>query len=300
METMKGLGRLMTAMVTPFDPAGEVDHDRLAELSQRLIDEGTDGLVATGTTGEAPTLSAAEKEAVWRTVKASAGQTPVIAGIGTNDTRATIALAETAAAVGVDALLVVNPYYNKPNQEGLFQHFQAVAQATPLPVILYNHPGRTGVSIEPATMARLAAVPGVVGVKDSSCSLELVSQYRRQTPPSFLIWSGDDPLTLPVLAVGGVGAISVTSHVAGRAMRRMIEAWYRGDVATARQLHLDLLPLHKALFASPSPGPTKAALALAGFPVGGVRLPLTPPEPELERQLADLIRPWREPQPATV
>jgi 4-hydroxy-tetrahydrodipicolinate synthase len=300
METMWGLGRLMTAMVTPFGPMGEVDHDRLAALSQRLIDEGTDGLVATGTTGEAPTLSAAEKEAVWRTVKASAGKTPVIAGIGTNDTRATVALAETAAAVGVDALLVVNPYYNKPNQEGLFQHFQAVAQATSLPVILYNHPGRTGVSIEPATMARLAAVPGVVGVKDSSCSLELVSQYRRLTPASFLIWSGDDPLTLPVLAVGGVGAISVTSHVAGRALRRMIAAWDRGDVATARQIHLDLLPLHKALFAAPSPGPTKAALALAGFPVGGVRLPLTPVEPELERQLADLIRPWREPQPARV
>jgi 4-hydroxy-tetrahydrodipicolinate synthase len=298
---MTSLGRMMTAMVTPFDVDGAVDHARLAALSRRLIDEGTDGLVPTGTTGEAPTLSAGEKQAVWRTVKeAAAGQVPVVAGIGTNDTAATMDLARAAAAVGVDAVLVVNPYYNKPNQEGLYQHFKAVAMATDLPVILYNHPGRTGVSIEPVTMARLSELPTVIGVKDSSCSLELVSQYRRVTGDAFRIWSGDDPLTLPILAVGGTGVISVTSHVAGRAIRRMIEAWDRGDLATARRLHLDLLPLHKALFASPSPGPTKAALTLAGFPAGSVRLPLTPAEPELERLLAELIVPWRESQPASV
>jgi 4-hydroxy-tetrahydrodipicolinate synthase len=291
--SMKSLGRLMTAMVTPFDSQGAVDHDRLAALARRLIDEGSDGLVATGTTGEAPTLSDAEKHAVWRTVRAAAGKTPVVAGVGTNDTAHTIELAKAAHAIGVDALLVVNPYYNKPNQDGLFQHFRAVAGATPLPVILYNHPARTGVTIEPPTIARLAELPNVVGVKDSSCNLELVSHYRRVTPSGFVIWSGDDPLTLPVLAVGGDGVISVTSHVAGMAIRRMLDAWESGDIATARQLHLDLLPLHKALFASPSPGPTKAALALAGFPVGSVRLPVTPAEPELERLLADLLQPWR-------
>lgn len=297
---MTTLGRLMTAMVTPFDRDGAVDHRRLAELTLRLIDEGSDGLVATGTTGEAPTLSAGEKQAVWRTVKEAAGALPVIAGIGTNDTMATVDLAKAAAAVGVDGLLVVNPYYNKPNQEGLYQHFKAVAMATELPVILYNHPARTGVSIEPTTIQRLQELPTVVGIKDSSCSLELVSQYRRVTPERFRIWSGDDPLTLPILAVGGHGVISVTSHVAGKAIRRMIEAWFQQDLATARQLHLDLLPLHKALFASPSPGPTKAALTLAGFPVGSVRLPLTPAEPDLERTLAELLVPWREPQTATV
>jgi 4-hydroxy-tetrahydrodipicolinate synthase len=294
---MMPLGRLMTAMVTPFDSEGAVDHPRLAALTRRLIGEGTDGLVATGTTGEAPTLSATEKHAVWRTVKEAAGKMPVVSGIGTNDTAATVELAKAAHGTGVDGLLVVNPYYNKPNQEGLYQHFKVVAEATPLPVILYNHPARTGVTIEPATIARLAALPNVVGVKDSSCSLELVSQYRRVTPASFVIWSGDDPLTLPILAVGGNGVISVTSHVAGPAIRRMLDAWECGDMATARQLHLDLLPLHKALFASPSPGPTKAALSLVGFPVGSVRLPVTPADRELERQLADLVRPWRETAP---
>lgn len=290
---MRPLGRLLTAMVTPFGADGAVDHARLADLTQRLLAEGSDGLVATGTTGEAPTLTIDEKVAVWRTVKAAAGAAPVVAGIGLNDTAATVDLARLAHGAGVDGLLVVNPYYNKPSQEGLYQHFRAVAAATPLPVILYNHPPRTGVSIEPGTIARLAELPNVVGVKDSAGSLELVSFYRRVTPTGFRIWSGDDPLTLPILSVGGDGVISVTSHVAGQAIARMLQAWDQGDLATARQLHLDLLPLHKALFASPSPGPVKAALACLGFAVGGVRLPLTPADDALADHLRELMAPFR-------
>ncbi|MBC7543822.1 MAG: 4-hydroxy-tetrahydrodipicolinate synthase [Candidatus Sericytochromatia bacterium] len=290
---MRPLGRLMTAMVTPFTAEDTVDHAQLAELTRRLIAEGSDGLVVTGTTGEAPTLSPTEKVAVWQTVVAAAGATPVIAGVGTNDTAASIELAKQAEAVGCEGLLAVNPYYNKPNQAGLFQHFQAIAVSTSLPLILYNHPPRTGVCIEPETLARLAELPNVVGIKDSSCSLELVSQYRRVTPEPFRIWSGDDLLTLPILSVGGHGVISVTSHVAGQAIRQMLIAWERGDVATARRLHLDLLPLHKALFMAPSPAPTKAALALLGFPVGGVRLPLTAADAALQTLLKDLLVPWR-------
>lgn len=296
---MRSLGRLLTAMVTPFGADGAVDHTRLADLTRRLLAEGSDGLVATGTTGEAPTLTVDEKVAVWRTVKAAAGTASVVAGIGLNDTAATAELARLAHGAGVDGLLVVNPYYNKPSQEGLYQHFRAVAAATPLPVILYNHPPRTGVSIEPGTIARLAELPNVVGVKDSAGSLELVSFYRRVTPAGFRIWSGDDPLTLPILSVGGDGVISVTSHVAGQVIARMLQAWDQGDVATARQLHLDLLPLHKALFASPSPGPVKAALARLGFDVGGVRLPLTPADDALADHLQELMAPFRAAMPVS-
>ncbi len=275
MTPYRDLGRMLTAMVTPFDTELRVDHARAAELARKLVAEGSDGLVVSGTTGESPTLSEDEKVALFRTIVAAVGErATVVAGTGSYDTAATVALSRRAAEAGVHGLLVISPYYNKPNQAGLLAHFTAVAGATELPVILYNHPGRTGVTIEADTMARLAEVPNIVGVKDSSGSLDLVTAYRIATPPDFLIWSGDDPLTLPYLAVGGRGVISVTAHVAGRELKAMLDAWDRGDVAEARRLHEATYALSKALFCAPSPSPTKYALARLGFPVGGVRLPL--------------------------
>jgi 4-hydroxy-tetrahydrodipicolinate synthase len=176
----------------------------------------------------------------------------------------------------VDGLLLISPYYNKPNQAGLYAHFSAIADAVSLPVVLYNHPGRTGVTIEPATMVELAKKPNIVAVKDSSGSLDLATDYRRQLPKDFVLYSGDDPLTLAYLAVGGAGVVSVSSHVAGREIKAMLDAWDRGDLAEAQRLNLALYELHKVLFCAPSPSPVKFALAHRGFDVGGVRLPLLP------------------------
>ncbi|MDB5100632.1 MAG: 4-hydroxy-tetrahydrodipicolinate synthase [Cyanobacteria bacterium RYN_339] len=269
------LGRVLTAMVTPFDAAGQVDHARAAELALKLVAEGSDGLVVSGTTGESPTLTKDEKIALFGTIKRAVGnRASVVAGTGSYATAETISLTQAAEAAGVDGILVISPYYNKPNQAGLKAHFSAVAAATSLPVILYNHPGRTGVTIEAPLMAELAKVPNIIAVKDSSGSLDLVTAFRLKCPSDFLIYSGDDPLTLQYLATGGYGVISVTSHVAGLEVKAMIEAWLRGDHAEALRLHLATYELSKALFCAPSPAPTKAALAKLGFPVGGVRLPL--------------------------
>jgi 4-hydroxy-tetrahydrodipicolinate synthase len=269
------LGRLLTAMVTPMDTEGRVDYERAGQLALRLMMQGSDGVVVSGTTGESPTLSDQEKANLFRAVvEAVAGRGAVVAGTGTNDTAAAVSLSRAAASAGADALLVVSPYYNKPDQSGLEAHFTAVAAATDLPVILYNHPGRTGVTIEPFTMAKLAQLPNVVGVKDSSGNLDLVTAYRLATGPDFVIWSGDDPLTLPYLAIGAHGVISVTSHVAGPLIRRMLDAWQEGDVVKARSLHEQTYAISKALFCAPSPAPTKYALEREGFAVGGVRLPL--------------------------
>lgn len=274
---MPDLGRLLTAMVTPFDAEGALDLPRLRALAQRLVAEGSDGLVVSGTTGESPTLTREEKLAAFSAVKEAVGdRATVVAGTGSYSTAESIALSRDAEARGVDALLLISPYYNKPSQAGLAAHFEAIADAVKIPVILYNHPGRTGVTIEPATLVRLARHPRIVGVKDSSGSLDLVTDYKRQVPADFVIWSGDDPLTLPYLSVGGHGVISVTSHVAGLEIKAMLDAWARGDRAEALRLHLALYELSKVLFCAPSPGPTKAALAHLGFPVGGVRLPLVP------------------------
>lgn len=295
MTTYRDLGRLLTAMVTPFDAELRVDHARAAELARKLVAEGSDGVVVSGTTGESPTLSEDEKVALFRTVVQAVGdpatlapsgrRATVVAGTGSYDTAAAVALSRRAAEAGVHGLLVISPYYNKPNQAGLLAHFTAVAGATELPLILYNHPGRTGVTIEPATMARLAEVPNIVGVKDSSGSLDLVTAYRLATPSDFLIWSGDDPLTLPYLAVGGRGVISVTAHVAGREIAAMLDAWERRDVAEARRLHEATYALSKVLFCAPSPSPTKYALERLGFPVGGVRLPLVACDEEARAQI---------------
>ena len=272
---MRTFGPVLTAMVTPFDKNLNVDFKRLGELALRLLDSGTTGIVVAGTTGESPTLSREEKLDVFRAVREIVGKrAPVIAGTGSYSTQEAVKLSMEAEEIGVDALLVVNPYYNKPSQEGLYQHFKTVAESVNIPVILYNHPGRTGVSIDPSTLKKLSAVPNIVGVKDSSGSLTLISEYQMATPDDFMIYSGDDPITLPMLSLGCTGVISVTSHIAGEYVNKMVTAFFKGDMETAKSIHYKLYDLSKVLFCAPSPAPTKAALAMVGFPVGGVRLPL--------------------------
>lgn len=284
----------MTAMVTPFDQSGDVNYAVVEALAAHLVAHGTDTLVVCGTTGESPTLSWDEEYQLFNVVKQTvAGNAKVVAGTGSNSTQEAIAATQKAEKLGLDGSLQVVPYYNKPPQEGLYRHFKAIAEATPdLPMILYNVPGRTGQNLAPETIARLAAVPNIVGVKEASGSLDQVSQVRRSTPPDFGIYSGDDSLTLPILAVGGQGVISVASHLVGDSLQQMIQAFEQGQVQVATQIHLKLLPLFKALFITTNPIPVKAALRLQGWQVGGLRLPLNDDsamaEPQLKAAMADL------------
>jgi 4-hydroxy-tetrahydrodipicolinate synthase len=272
---MSSLGQVITAMVTPMDRDLSVDYDRAAALAKRLIDTGSDGLVVCGTTGESPTLSDEEKIRLFRVVREAVGaRAKVIAGTGTYDTAHSMHLTQEAERAGCDGVLLVNPYYNKPSQEGLYRHFKAIAESTRLPVMLYNIQGRTSVNCEPATIARLAQVPNIVAVKEASGSLDQMSQIRKLTPPQFHLYSGDDSLTLPLLSVGGTGVVSVAAHLAGREIKAMIAAFHAGDVRQALALHLRLWPLFKVLFITTNPTPVKAALAMSGFDVGGLRLPL--------------------------
>ncbi|MGO8673042.1 MAG: 4-hydroxy-tetrahydrodipicolinate synthase [Capsulimonadaceae bacterium] len=269
------LGRVITAMVTPFDSEGRVDYGSAERLAAYLVANGSDGLVVSGTTGESPTLSHAEKLELFRVVKKTVGSVPVVAGVGSNDTRATVELSRDAARTGVDGLLLVAPYYSKPSQEGLFQHFTAAADATDLPVLLYNVPGRTGTNIEPSTVVRLSSHPRIVGIKEASLNLAQIGDIALSARSGFLIYSGSDEVNLPVLALGGVGVISVISHLAGADLRRMIEAFETRDFPEALRLHLRTLPLTKAMFGVPSPTPTKTALQMLGvLESGAVRLPL--------------------------
>lgn len=296
---MTEFGHLFTAMVTAFDEQLQVDYERSTQLAQRLIRHGSDGLVVTGTTGESPTLSHNEKVTLYRVVKETVGKSvTVLAGTGSYDTEETVKLSIKAEQVGVDGLLLIAPYYSKPSQEGIFQHFRKIAQSVSLPIVLYNHPGRTGVTIEARTLARLVEIKNIVGIKDSSANLDLVSEYWKATPPQFLIFSGNDSLTLPILAIGGHGVISVASHIAGPLLARLIQNYRDGRVAEARELHFQLLDLFNVIFCAPSPAPTKAALALLGFPVGGVRLPLSPLTEAETARVKEVLD--RLPQPAEV
>jgi 4-hydroxy-tetrahydrodipicolinate synthase len=288
---MADFGRVITAMVTPMDRDLAVDYAKAAALARRLVETGSQGLVVCGTTGESPTLTDEEKVRLFHTVREAVGnRAAVIAGTGTYDTAHSIHLTREAERAGCDGVLLVNPYYNKPSQEGLYRHFRAVAESTRLPVMLYNIQGRTAVNCEPATVARLAEVPNIVAIKEASGSLDQMSQIRKLTPPEFRLYSGDDSLTLPLLAVGGYGVVSVASHLAGREILEMIEAFDAGDVHRARAIHLRLWPLFKVLFITTNPVPVKAALALAGFDAGGVRLPLVDATPREREQIASVLK----------
>ncbi len=275
-------GPLLTAMATPFGPHGELDLPQAEALVNHLIQNASTGLVITGTTGESPTLTAHEKLDLYRAAKtASAGRAKIIANTGDNETAFSIELSRQAQDIGVDALLLVVPYYNRPSQEGLFQHFKAIAQAVELPCLLYNVPARTARNLEPSTVARLAELPNIIGIKEASGDLTQVAEIRASTPDDFWIYSGNDNDTFPMLSLGGCGVISVASHIAGPQLSEMMSAFWSGDLKRALELHLKLLPLVNALFpaSSPSPAPVKAGLALQGFSCGGLRLPLVEAEP---------------------
>ncbi|MDR7520863.1 MAG: 4-hydroxy-tetrahydrodipicolinate synthase [Armatimonadota bacterium] len=283
-------GHVITAMVTPFDSRGEVDYPKAAALARRLIDDGNDGLVVAGTTGESPTLSDDEKIRLFRTVKEAVGDRgKVIAGTGTYNTAHSIHLSQEAHRAGADGLLLVNPYYNRPSQDGLYAHFRAIAESTPLPAMLYNIPGRTGVNCTPETIARLAEIPNIVALKEAAGSLDQVSDIRVRTPDRFLIYSGDDSLTLPKLAVGATGVVSVAGHLVARQIQEMIRAHFEGRPADALAIHRRLWPLFKVLFITTNPVPVKAAMRLAGFDCGRVRLPLVDATPKEEEQIRAVL-----------
>lgn len=267
-----------TALVTPFTVTGRLDVDAVRRLARRQIDAGMHFLVPVGTTGEAPTLSAEERGVVIAAVVAeAAGAVPVLAGAGGYDTAEVIHAVHAAHAAGVDGILSVSPYYSKPSQEGIYQHYAAIAADTNLPIVLYNVPGRTGSNIEPATTARLAELPRIVGIKEASGNVFQIADVRRRTPEDFLVLSGDDALTLPVMALGGQGVISVAGNEVPADMARMVEACERGDFAAARLVHHRLLPLLQANFLEGNPIPVKAVMALAGLIEPVYRLPLVSP-----------------------
>ena len=268
------LGRVITAMATPFASDGSLDVEGAARLARHLVDHGSDGLVIAGTTGEAPTLTHEEKRDLWTAVaEAIRGKAPMIAGTGTYSTAESIELTETAQAAGADGILVVTPYYSKPPQSGLVEHFKAVAASTSLPVVLYDIPSRTSRKIEHATLLELASVSNIVGVKDAAADLAGTAKLAAEAP-GFKIWSGDDALTLSMLAVGAVGVVSVASHLVGHRRAEMIAAHDKGDVEGAAQINRELVPLFEALFVTSNPIPLKAALTMLGLPAGPVRLPL--------------------------
>lgn len=280
---MTEIGRVLTAMATPFNDDGSLDLEGAQQLARHLCDHGSEGLIVAGTTGEAPTLTDVEKVELFRAVKQAVGGATVVAGSGTYDTRHSLHLSEQAMEAGADALLGTVPYYNKPAQEGMYQHFRAMSRIGP--VIMYNIRGRTGINMSAETTLRCAAEPGIVGVKESSGDLDQIGAIAAGAPDGFRIWSGDDNLTLPVLAIGGHGVISVAAHIAGRSIRRMIDAHLEGRPAEARDLHLKLLPLCGMLLGLASnPMPLKTLLRHLGFRVGPFRLPMTDlPAADLER-----------------
>lgn len=270
-------GEILTAMVTPFDDNGYIDWLALDSLIEHLLINGSETLVVTGSTGEAATLSTAEKLQIYAHVVAKVGdRAKVIAGTGTNDTKQTIELTQRAQAIGVHGVMLVAPYYNKPPQNALYAHFKAVADACELPILIYNVPGRTACNILPATILRLAKIDNIFGVKEASGNLDQVSEIAALAPPDFVIYSGDDSLTLPILAVGGHGVVSVASHLIGRQLKQMVQAYKQGNVHKAQQLHAEVFPVCKAMFVTSNPVPLKAALNMIGVPVGQPRLPLLP------------------------
>ena len=284
-------GQVLTAMVTPFDQNGEIDFNATKTLVNYLIANGTDGLVVAGTTGESPTLTTEEKVELFKfVVEVVEGRVPVIAGTGSNNTRASINLTKHAEEAGVDGIMLVAPYYNKPSQEGIYQHFKAIAESTTLPIMLYNIPGRSVVNISVETIVRLSKIHNIVAIKEASGNLDAMAEIISKTPNDFTLYSGDDGLTLPVLSIGGAGVVSVASHIIGNEMQEMINNFKNGNLQEAASIHRSLLPIMKALFAAPNPTPVKAALNMNGINVGGVRLPMVPLNDEEKGKLQEIIQ----------
>lgn len=287
---MIDLGRISTAMVTPFDSKGNIDFGKTTQLINYLLNNGTESLVVAGTTGESPTLSSEEKVALFRhVVKVVDGRVPVIAGTGNNNTYASIELTKKAQEAGVDAIMLVAPYYNKPNQEGLYHHFKTIAESTNLPIMLYNIPGRSVINMSVDTVIKLSKIPNIVAIKEASGSLEAMTEIIANTADDFVLYSGDDGITLPALSIGAKGVVSVSSHVIGNEMQQMVKAFLEGNVTEATRQHQKLLPIMRGLFAAPNPVPVKTALQIKGLDVGSVRLPLVPLSEQERVQITKLL-----------
>jgi len=283
-------GTVLTAMVTPFDTDGNIDFPTTRLLIEHLLDNGTEGIVVAGTTGESPTLSDSEKLELFKYVLEVVNKrVPVIAGTGNNNTAASIALTKEVEAMGVDGIMLVTPYYNRPNQKGLIGHFTTIAQCTHLPIMLYNIPGRSMVNMTAETTIYLSNVENIVAVKESSADLDQISKIIENTSDDFFVYSGDDGMTLPILSVGGQGVVSVASHVIGQQMRSIVQSYHSGQYKKAAQLHREALPIIKGLFMAPNPVPVKAALNMIGMNVGNTRLPLVGLSEEETEQLKEII-----------
>jgi 4-hydroxy-tetrahydrodipicolinate synthase len=286
-------GRVLTAMVTPFNEDGSVNYDLAEKLANHLVTNGSDGLVISGTTGESPTLTEVEKNTLFKVVKNAVGnKAKIIAGTGTNSTEKAIAATKQAAKIPIDGSLQVVPYYNKPPQEALFKHFEAIAKGCPdLPLMLYNIPGRTGRNLEPEIIAKLAhELDNIVAVKEASGNIEQTCKIRLLSPSSFNIYSGEDLLTLPMMTVGCIGVVSVCSHLVGTEIKKMIHAFEQGNNQLAQEINLKLYPLFKALFCTTNPIPVKAALKMQGWEVGSLRLPLTEISADLKSKLETVLK----------
>jgi len=279
-----------TALVTPFTAAGALDESGVRRLARRQIDEGVHFLVPCGTTGESPTLSEDERTRIVEIcVEEARGKVPVLAGAGGYDTREVIHAARQMERAGANGLLSVTPYYNKPTPDGLVQHYKAIAESTALPIILYNVPGRTGCNIDPATLAKLAAIPNVIGVKEASGNMQQACEYVRAVPADFIVLSGEDAITVPMMSIGGRGVICVVSNEIPKEIAQMVEAAERGDFAAARAMHQRLLPLMLVNFCESNPIPVKAAMAAMGLIEENYRLPMVPPRSESRTKILNVL-----------
>lgn len=289
-ESMISFGKVITAMVTPFDYKGNIDFAKTTQLVDYLIENGTDSIIVSGTTGESPTLSTEEKLALFQhVVKVSDNRAKIIAGTGSNNTYASIELTKKAEKIGVDGLLLVAPYYNKPNQQGLYEHFKAIAESTELPIMLYNIPGRTSVTIGLDTIIKLSAIQNIVALKESTGDLATATAIIANTDESFQLYSGDDYLTLPMLSIGAKGVVSVASHIVGNEMQEMIKTFESGETQKAALMHQRLLPVMNGMFIAPNPAPVKTALQMKGIDVGSVRLPLVPLTGQEREKLSGIV-----------
>jgi 4-hydroxy-tetrahydrodipicolinate synthase len=291
---MKQLGRLLTAMVTPFNKEGAVDYEQAKKLALALLDSGSDGVVLAATTGESPTLVREEEARLFTEVKSAVGgRGTIIAYTGSNSTAEAMAATEAAEKIGVDACLSVVPYYNKPSQEGLYQHFKTIADSTSLPCILYNVPSRTVTSLSADTTIRLSQIDNIIGVKEASGNLEQISRIINEARKGFLVWSGNDSDTFPILDLGGYGTISVASHLVGKQIKEMIDSAIAGEMEKAADIHRRLLPLVDALFIVSNPVPVKYALNHIGFYVGKPRLPLVEPDEKSAATIIDTLKKYQ-------
>jgi len=291
---MKNFGRLITAMVTPFDANGKVDYVQAKKLAKALLDSGSDGLVISGTTGECPTLSRDEKLRLFAEIKSAIGdQGTIIAGTGSYNTANDVELTRETEKVGVNGCLLVVPYYNRPTQDGLYQHFKTIAQATSLPCIIYNVPSRTVTNLTAETAIRLSQIDNIVGVKEASANLDQIAKIIQGAKEGFLVYSGNDSDILPILALGGCGVISVASHLVGFQINKMMDSFLDGKNEEAAAIHRNLLPLVNALFVVANPTPVKYVLNYLGFSVGKPRLPLTEPDEKSRATIEQTLKNYK-------